>query len=209
MEIRERPQRPGIYEPLAVFVLIVLYIWWLRRAVPYAWAPLVCLVLASHRLRRERAAALGFRVEGLGPCAREVAPALILIALALLSAGILLGTTRPISFDQGLVVLLAYCPWGLFQQYLLNGYFVNRLAAAWPGRGAVVLSAALFAGAHFPNWFLMPVTFAAGYASARLFLKHRNLFVLGAAHGAIGFLLYFTIPDWVIRNLTVGPGWFR
>lgn len=206
---RRHPPRLEKFEPLAIFVLIVLYIWWLRRAAPEAWIPMLALVVASHRLHREHAGSLGFRVAGLKQCARDVAPPLILVTLALLGGGILFQTTRPITFDRGLTVLLAYFPWGLFQQYLLNDYFANRLSAAWPGQRVPAFAAALFAAAHFPNWFLMAVTYLAGYASVSVFLKHRNLFVLGMAHGAIGFLLYFTIPDSVIRNLNVGPGWFR
>lgn len=196
-------------EPLAVFALIMLYIWWLRFQAPYAWVPMLALVIASHRLHQERAETLGFRRANFRRCAGDVLPALVLIVLVLLGAGILCRTLKPISFDQGLLSVVAYCPWGLFQQYLLNSYFVNRLAAFAPERQVPALSAALFAGAHLPNPPLMLVTLLAGYASACIYLKYRNLYFLGVAHGVIGFLLYFTIPDSIIRNLNVGPGWFR
>lgn len=212
VEISTHPPLPRWFrlcEPLGVFGLIMLYIWWLRPLAPYAWIPMLALVVASHRLRREQAGTLGFRLANFDRCARDVAPALLFVALLLVGAGILLRTVRPISFDQGLLVALAYCPWGLFQQYLLNGYFVNRLAAASPESRVPALSAALFAGAHLPNPLLMLVTLLAGHACARIYLRYRNLYFLGIAHGVIGFLLYFTIPDSVIRNLNVGPGWFR
>jgi hypothetical protein len=203
------PQWLRAAEPLAVFSLIMLYIWWLRPMAPYAWAPMLALVLASHRLRGEGAGALGFRLANFRACVRDVGPALVFIALLLYVAGALLETARPIGFDRALLVLIAYIPWGLFQQYLLNGYFVNRFAAAFAERYVPVLSAALFSGAHLPNPFLMVVTLLAGHVCARIYLRYRNLYFLGLAHAAIGFLLYFTIPNAIIRNLNVGPAWFR
>jgi membrane protease YdiL (CAAX protease family) len=99
-------------------------------------------------------------------------------------------------------------PWGTFQQYLLNGYFLNRLLVAMPGRPAAVASAALFSGAHLPNWFLMAVTLLTGYVCARIYMRYKNLYFLGIAHATVGFLLLLVVPDSVTRHLVVGPGWF-
>ena len=54
----------------------------------------------------------------------------------------------------------------------------------------------------------MPITLAGGHFCARVYLKHRNLYVLGLAHGVVGFLLYLAVPDSVSRHLYVGPKWF-
>ena len=50
------------------------------------------------------------------------------LSVLILFLGFLFGTARysdPLAMIKGLVVCLL---WGLFQQYLLNGFFVNRLA---------------------------------------------------------------------------------
>ena len=123
----------------------------------------------------------------------------------------LLHTLRDITWDSAFFSLLFYCLWGLFQQYLLNGYFVNRFleAVPKPAYGQVpVLAGTLFSAAHLPNWFLMIVTFAGGYLCAKAYIKRRNLFFLGLAHGILGFLLYLVVPDSVSHHLRVGPGWF-
>ena len=65
--------------------------------------------------------------------------------------------------DQAVLAWAAYLPWGLLQQYVLNGYFLNRLEAWFRGGRRPAISAALFSGAHTPNWFLMAVTLVAGY----------------------------------------------
>ena len=57
----------------------------------------------------------------------------------------------------------AYLPWGLLQQYVLNGYFLNRLETLVSRqRGAGDLGGAVLRRAS-PNWFLMAVTLVAGY----------------------------------------------
>lgn len=195
-------------EPVATFALIMLYIWRLRASAPASWVPMFGLLLLSHYYHGEEAETLGFRRTNFTRCAEAFAPTLLFLALALLSTGILLQTTRPICFDQGLMGFAGYCLWGLFQQYVLNGYFVNRFHDAAPARYVPALAGALFATVHLPNWFLMAISFVAGYLCAQIYLKYRNLYFLGIAHGAIGFLLFLVVPDTISRHLTVGPAWF-
>ena len=197
-----------IGEAAAGFFLIMLYIWRLRFTEPRAWIFILGFFILSHLLRGERIASLGFRWTNFRECVEHMAPALLLIALSLIALGVLLQTMRPISLEYGFMCLLAYCPWGVFQQYLLNGYIANRLLAVSSGRYVPLIAASLFAGAHLPNWFLMLVTFATGYVSTKIFLRYRNLYFLGLAHAVIGTLLFVVIPDSISHHLTVGPGFF-
>jgi len=203
-----RVQKLIVAEAATGFGLIMLYIWRLRSTAPRSWIFILGFFMLSHLLRGERIGALGFHWINFQECMEMLAPALLLIALSLIAMGVLLQTVRPISLEYGLMCLLAYCPWGIFQQYLLNGYIANRLLAVSPARHVPLMSAALFAGAHLPNWFLMLVTFVAGYYSTKLFLRYRNLYFLGLAHAVIGTLLFVVIPDSISHHLTVGPGFF-
>jgi hypothetical protein len=202
-------RRLAILEPVSIFVLIMAYIWSLRFACPWLWLAILGLMLVSHALRREDAARLGFRLSNLRACLWEFAPALAFFALLMLSAGFLLQTTRPIGFDQAVLSWAAYLPWGVFQQYILNGYFLTRFDALASRRAAPLIVASLFAGAHTPNWFLMAVTLLLGYCCALVYRRCKNLYFLGLAHGTVGFLLYFVVPDSISHHLNVGPGWFR
>jgi membrane protease YdiL (CAAX protease family) len=195
-------------ETVASFALIMLYIWRLRFSAPHSWVLILGFLALSHILRGERPAGLGLRLGNFRECVETLAPALVLIALSLLAAGLLLATIRPISVEYGFMCLLAYCPWGIFQQYLLNGYIANRLLAATSGRYVPLMAATFFASAHLPNWFLMLVTFAAGYVSTKIFMRYRNIYFLGLAHALIGTLLFVVIPDSISHHLTVGPGFF-
>jgi membrane protease YdiL (CAAX protease family) len=198
----------AILEPLSVFALIMLYIWDLRFRHHQVWIGILALVVLSHFTHRERVRSLGFRSDGLRECWDEFAPVLAFLALCLMAAGILLQTTRPIAFRQATLAWMAYLPWGVFQQYMMNGYFLNRFSAVFSRRAAPLLTAGLFSGAHTPNWFLMAVTLVAGYCCTLIYRRYQNLWFLGAAHGTIGFLLFFVVPDSVTHHLTVGPGWF-
>jgi hypothetical protein len=72
-----------------------------------------------------------------------------------------------------------------------------------------LITAALFAGTHLPNWFLMLVTFATGYYSTKIFVRYRNLYFLGLAHALIGTVLFVAVPDSISHHLTVGPSFFN
>jgi hypothetical protein len=196
-------------EPLAVFGLIMAYIWWLRYDHSDSWMLIFGFIIASHVWHNEKPATLGFRPLNFRQCLRDLFPVLLFTAMTLLSAGIILQTTREITFDQALLVFAGYCPWGLFQQYLLNAYFANRLAVICSPRYAGLYAALMFAGAHLPNWFLMLVTFAAGYICIRVYFKYRNMWFLGLAHATIGFMLFLVVPDSISHHLNVGPSWFR
>ena len=199
--------RPGA-EAALVFSLILIYIWWLRFRLPYSWILILALVIASHVYRGETLGRLGFRLVSTGFA--SLAPAVALIAAVLLAIGLAFHTIREVSWPLALSSFVLYCFWGLFQQYVLNGYFVNRFSELLPGRTQIVpsLAGVSFSLAHTPNWFLMTIALAGGYLCARIYLKYRNLYFLGLAHGVVGFLIYLVAPDSISHHLYVGPKWF-
>ncbi len=105
-----------------------------------------------------------------------------------------------------------YLPWALLQQYLLNGYLMNRLSRLFPtqaDRRSAICAALLFAAAHIPNLFLVLASSAGGYICARLYLRHKNLFLLGIIHGVTAFTLHLVVPDSIAHGFLVGPGYYR
>ncbi|HEY1758928.1 MAG TPA: CPBP family intramembrane glutamic endopeptidase [Bryobacteraceae bacterium] len=201
-------RKASIIEALAAFAIIMVYIWEWRFTHPRFWLPVVALILVSHLAHRDRAPALGLQTRNFGICLSRLGPALIGLALAMLSAGVLLGTIRPIGFEQAGESFALYLPWGLFQQCLLNGYFLTRFEATLSRNAATIVTSVLFGIVHSPNWFLMLVTPVAGYGAIWVYHRYKNLYFLGLAHATIGFLLFFVVPDSVSHHLRVGPGWF-
>lgn len=199
----------AILEPALVFAPIMVYIWELRRTVPSFWLVIPAAMILSHKLHGETPGELGFGMRSLRDCFHDLAPAVALLALVLLGGGILLRDVRRIGADRALASLIAYLPWGLAQQYALNGYFLNRFDAAVGRRASPWLAAAAFCCVHAPNWFLMAVTFPLGYCSAVVYHRYRNLYFLGMAHAVVGFLLFLAAPDSISHHLVIGPGWFK
>ena len=196
-------------EPAALFLSIMGYIWVWRHSHPYLWVAILACLLASHVLRGERARELGFGRESLSECARRFAPLLAFLSLLMIAAGLLLNTTRRMPTDQAFLALFAYLPWGILQQYMLNGYFLRRFDRALPPHDSAWLTAALFALVHTPNWFLMIVGLLGGWCAIKVYRRHPNLYFLGIAHATIGFLLFVTVPDSINHHLEIGPGMLR
>jgi membrane protease YdiL (CAAX protease family) len=196
-------------EPLFMFGLILAYIWKLRFIYPSCWIVIPVLMLLSHLIRRESPRALGFRTDNLTDHLKEFALLLIPIVLALLAGGAWFHTFRRIGFDDILLSLAAYLPWGLVQEYALNGYFLNRFDQRLSRRAASVLAALLFCAAHAPNYFLMAVTLPLAWCATVVYRRTRNLYVLGVAHAIIGLMLFLVVPDSISHHLRVGPGYLQ
>jgi hypothetical protein len=206
---RDSDWRAGA-EAAVIFSLILAYIWRLRFSHPYSWVPILLLVLISHLYHGETREMLGLRWTSAPRGFRELSATLALIAFAFLAIGLIFHTIRDVSWRVALSGFLLYCIWGLFQQYVLNGFFVNRFAALLPhsSRAVPVVAGVMFSLAHTPNWFLMIISLAGGYACAIVYRKYRNLYFLGLAHGVVGFLIYLVAPDTISHHLYVGPKWF-
>ena len=195
-----------------VFFLLLSYIWYFQARVHWSWILLLILVLLSHAVRGETPADLGLRRAGFGECARRFAIPVLIIAMTGALAGFALDTTRHVAAWRVAGVLIGYSWWALFQQYLLNGYFANRLSASFDARNQYLvapMAGGMFAAAHAPNMLLMGVTLVGGTAAAVAYRRHRNLFFLAFAHALIGTMIWFAVPDTVSHHLRVGPGMRR
>ena len=195
-----------------VFFLLLSYIWYFQARMHRSWMLLFAIVLASHAVRGESPRSLGIRLKGFADCARRYALPVIMIAIAGAIAGFMLDTVRDVAAWRVAGVLIGYCWWALFQQYLLNGYFANRLSASLDARYQFLvapMAGAMFAGAHAPNMLLMGVTLVGGTVAAIAYQRHRNLLFLAFAHALIGTLIWFAVPDTVSHHLRVGPGMRR
>lgn len=209
-----QPIGPSVHalEAGTVFFLLLSYIWYFQSRVHWSWMILLALVLLSHAIRGETPAALGLRTAGFRECARRFTVPVLIVAATGAIAGFVLDTTRDVAAWRVAGVLIGYCWWALFQQYLLNGYFANRLSASLDAKHSYLvapMAGGMFAAAHAPNMLLMGVTLVGGTVAAVAYRRHRNLFFLAFAHALIGTLIWFAVPDTVSHHLRVGPGMRR
>ena len=203
-------------ELLIVFALIIIYIWQLRDGV--SWIPILMLIVASHFIRRESLNKLGFRPEDFKKCFRVYGePVFVgmigcIVYSGLISILLFELPLREMTLNRAIRNLTEDIFSGFFQQYLLNGYFLNRLVGFFGDEKHPLASwraAVLFSAIHFPNGFLMLITFWGGYFACLIFLKsgeNRNLYFLALAHALLKFLLFILIPDRISHGFKIGPG---
>jgi hypothetical protein len=170
----------------------------------FAW------IVATTWARREGWTALGLGRKGLLQSLWIVGVALLLSALAIFIAW----RTHRLHRLHGPTPLplhgWSYIVWSLMQQFLLQSYFLLRLLRLLPGKAAPILVAAgIFSLAHLPNPILTPVTLVWGIIACILFLRYRNIYALGVAHGILGLSVAVTVPNSLHHHMRVGLGYLR
>ena len=193
-------------ELLFGYGLIMLIIWLPERAQAILSPIALVATLAVVLLRRPTLDALGLGRRGLLPSLWIFPAAIALMILSLLLAR-KIGTLHPLS-DANASHVAAYILWTLYQQFLLQDYFMPRLLRLVPGElAAVSLTAVLFATAHLPNLALTAATITWGAISCAIFLRVRNLYVLGIVQGLLGLCFAVCVPDALHHHMRVGLGY--
>lgn len=199
-----------LFELLLGYGLILTVIWTPNPPQHVLYWITFIVVIGITLLRGEDRAALGLGTAGLKRSLWVVGAAL---ALAAVSAGIAwrMHTLHPLFGTLPLGShIWGYALWAFLQQFLLQCYFLARLLRLVDARWlAVVLAALLFAIAHLPNPLLTLLTLVWGVTSCLLFLRYRNLYTLGLAHGILGICIAVTVPNHVHRHMRVGLGYLR
>jgi hypothetical protein len=170
----------------------------------FAW------IVATSWARRDGCTALGLGRKGLLQSLWIVGAALVLSAIAIFIAW----QTRSLHRLHGRTPILlhgwGYIVWSVMQQFLLQSYFLLRLLRLLPGKIAPIVAAAgIFALAHLPNPILTPITLLWGAVSCILFLRYRNIYALGVAHGILGLCVAVTVPNSLHHHMRVGLGYLR
>jgi membrane protease YdiL (CAAX protease family) len=192
------------------FVLILLALWseheaqWVLGAVTFAYIIFVTL------RQGPTAEQLGLRVSGTRRALWIVALAVIAAVVAVwvsLRLGTFHAVFRNYAVEWG---FLAYIAWALVQQFILQDFFLARLLRVTRTRALAVVSAGLlFAAAHVPNPLLVIATILWGTVACALFLRYRNLYVLGLAHAILGMCIAVAVPNQWHHHMRVGLGYLR
>jgi len=96
-----------------------------------------------------------------------------------------------------LPILILYPIWGTIQQFLMVGLVTGNLmeldSLNLPRWLIVFLTATLFSVVHFPHVYLVAGTFILALVYAAVYMKKKNLYVLGLFHGWVGAFFFYTI----------------
>jgi hypothetical protein len=148
-----------------------------------------------HRRQPGILAYWGFRTDDFRKTFLQLLP--LATAAVLLFAGVGYTTGKGILLWHLLPVLLLYPLWGVIQQFLVVGLVAGNLRdyEGWRLHPAAVTgsTAVLFSAVHWPARLLVAGTFVLAVVYVTVYLRHRNLWVLGLYHGWIGGFFYFFV----------------
>ncbi len=191
------------------YTAILIVLWTpnpLQRILYWVACALIVTIVA---LRRQNIESLGLIGRNLRSSLWIVGLALVLAAISIFVAG-RLGTLHPLHGQARIFShVWGYLVWSLMQQFLLQIFFLSRLLRITSPAKAVAITAAIFAVAHIPNPILAAATLVWGACSCLLYLKYRNLYVLGLAHGILGICFAVTVPDHFHHHMRVGIGYIN
>ena len=139
----------------------------------------------------------GFRKDNFKEVLKIVLPFGIMGILTMIIIGSIQGT---INITWHIIpILISYPIWGTIQQFLLIALLAGNLSdlnIPKLSKPIIILIAALmFAGVHYPFWWLIIATFILAIFYGYVYLKKRNVYVLGLFHGWLGGLFYYTVMD--------------
>ncbi len=203
---------PSRARDLAELILgygVIVGVIWTPERLEHGFSPMVLvltlLVVLWQRPSRDE---LGLGWRGLIPSLWILPAAIALAALSMFVAA-RIGTLHPL-YQADFTHVAGYLLWTVYQQFLLQDYFMDRLLRLVSSESAaVVLAGTLFAAAHLPNLVLTGATLVWGMVSCALFRRYRNLWALGLAQGLLGLCVAISVPDALHHHLRVGLGYLR
>jgi hypothetical protein len=137
----------------------------------------------------------GFRTDNFGKVLKAVLPFAIITVLACVITGLIRGT---VNLTWHLIPIMVIYPiWGTIQQFLLIGLTAGNLHDLGRRRlnKTIVISIAafLFAVVHYPILWLAGATFLLAIFYGSIYLREKNLYVLGLFHGWLGGIFYYFV----------------
>jgi membrane protease YdiL (CAAX protease family) len=139
----------------------------------------------------------GFRTDNFRNVLLMVLPFGISAVAAFFITGYFLGTLN-LTWHI-LPVLLLYPIWGVIQQFLVIGLMAGNLQDIENQKMGkpviIILTAVLFGAVHYPYAWLMLGTFVLALFYGFIYLKARNVYVMGLFHGWLGGLFFYTVVN--------------
>ncbi|HMV08850.1 MAG TPA: CPBP family intramembrane metalloprotease [Cyclobacteriaceae bacterium] len=139
----------------------------------------------------------GFRLDNFNKVLRMVLPFGLLAVLSFFVTGYFLGT---INMSWHIIPILLFYPiWGVIQQFLVIGLMAGNLQDlqnhSLSRPTIILLTALLFGLVHYPYYWLMAGTFILALFYGFIYLKERNVYVMGLFHGWLGGLFFYTVVN--------------
>ncbi len=139
----------------------------------------------------------GFRTNNFKKVLKSVLPFGLISVILFVGIGLYQGT---INITWHIIpILILYPVWGIIQQFLLIAPTAGNMQDIKGNnlhKGVIIfLSAILFAAIHYPFIWLIIGTFILAIFYGSIYLKERNIYVLGIFHGWLAGIFYYTVLD--------------
>lgn len=207
LSTEQRNSSRDLVELLTGFAAIIVVLW-LPTHEQLVFGPIALLApLAMVLAKRPSLNELGLGTRGL-LASFWILPAAIGLTFASVVVAKEAGTYHPL-YNPDFGHVYGYILWTFYQQFLLQDYFMPRLARLLSSDSAIALAAVLFAVAHLPNIPLVIATVIWGAVSCLLFRRYRSLYVLGLAQGILGLCFAVCVPDAMHHHMRVGLGYIH
>lgn len=212
MNLRTDSRLRDLLELVSAYGLILAVIWTPMPVQRILYWLAVVWIIGVTILRRDKPGLLGLAPANALRSFWIVAAA-IALAVAAIALARMIGTLHPLIRFGHLPLRMrvtGYIVWSFLQEFILQAYVLLRLLRLLPKRWmAITIAALLFATAHIPNPVLIGLTLVWGFIACPLFLRYRNLYALGLAHGILGLCVAITVPDTQLHHMRVGLGYLR
>jgi len=193
---------------IAIGFAAILVVLWLPTREQLVFGPIALLApLVLALLQRPALGELGLDRRGL-TSALWILPASTALAMVGVLTARAAGTFHDL-YKADLAHVGGYILWTIYQQFLLQAYFMPRLQRVLSTDAAITFAATLFAMAHLPNVILSLATLLWGAVSCLLFRRYRSLVVLGIAQGLLGLTFAVCVPDVFLHHMRVGLGYWQ
>jgi hypothetical protein len=137
----------------------------------------------------------GFRKRGFKESLRMITPLAVIALTLFILYGLRSG--KIILSWHIIPSLILYPLWGTIQQFLIMALLAGNLdtlqSIKVPRYWSIFITAFVFSIVHHPYYMLIAGTFLLAIIYALIYLKYRNLWVLGLFHGWLGSFFYFFV----------------
>ncbi len=197
------PDKRRILEILAVVLTAIgkfIFMDWLNWRFAFVAIAISCWAVYIIYRGRKQPGILrywGFRTDNFKKVAMMILPFGLFSIIAFAGIGFYQGT---INMTWHIIpILILYPAWGIIQQFLLIALTAGNmqdLTSYRLNKQVIILVAALLFGlVHYPYTWLIIGTFVLALLYGFIYLKERNIHVLGIFHGWLGGLFYYTVVD--------------
>jgi len=193
---------------LSIGFAMIMLVLWLPTREQLVFGPIALLApLALTLWRRPTRDELGVSARGFLR-SLWILPASLLLTVVSVLVAQRFGTFHTL-YQPDFKHVGGYVLWTIYQQFLLQDFFMPRLTRLLNQDSAIAMGGVLFSAAHLPNATLTLATLAWGVASCWLFRRYRSLWVLGLAQGLLGLAFAVCVPDALHHHMRVGLGFIR